>query len=307
MVQFKEYRAVRSLVFVCVMGVAIMGISSCSENEGDDPEEMLTSICETVTAESFESCAEEVSVSASTCILQEVIMENQEGDGEEKYIYSHDGTNYNKIEYSITRDDSVYLSWQMDLEYDAEGKVVRTQKNGFGVANNILETLLTYEEPYVRMQFALYDTLGNYLTDLGTQNSILVPNSPDSVYFLDYSTPDFPEFKYLRGFAGGNNISFYELNEMGACTYADLLWDQTSFTYFDDRPNVFTDYAVRVTTGLETQFWWQSNTNNWIGGFDPRFPEQDESVFCYTFLVNDAGDHWIKSWQGRVYHYDCEG
>lgn len=284
-----------SIGFWCLL--LLCGQLSCVDKSA----EMVVPTCVDETPLAVEDCSLEIEVAGDQCILEEVII----GQGERRFLYFHDGQNYNSIEYEEQFDDSVYFSWQMDLFYDETGRVTRTfQQITQGVG---LEFLFKYQGSEVFIRTALYDTLGNFDSDLGTTTTLYAPEVQDSLFYLDYSTEFIPDQKYLMGFENGNRISFYEFDEEGDCVIYEERWFHTGKFYFDDRNNIFEDYAVRVSTGLEHQFWWQMNTHNFIASADPRSPELAPVVSCLTFLKGQNDQFWIKNYNSRTYYYDCEG
>jgi len=243
------------------------------------------------------------------CIIQEVLTTingNQLG----KYVYQHDGSNYNKIEvynrskqtddYPVMPDETVTMIY----EADKIKEVVIQPSARPGTKRNYY---FDYNEFAVTISFELIED--GEITFSNSYDQLFVTNPKDSIYMSE------GYFDILREYKNGNNTRFAMEAEDGMCVINNQRWQFTSKMSHDSNPNVFKDYAVRFPLGggegYATQFWFGNNRNNMVAAMD-LINGNDKNLYCYTFLRN--GDQvWIKKYDYASaydfeysYKYSCE-
>lgn len=264
-----------------------------------DKKDDAVSICLDPTAETVEDCSEEVVVTASNCILQKVI---HEYGGANLYTYHHNGEYYDQITYFEDYQDSLRYRWTMDLEYEPSGRIARTIKR-FNSSHRH-EVDFDYRPSEVFVTYTGFDSLGN--VDFTNTNELFFPEAMDSTFLVARSAEHYPMNLSLFEYERGNRVRTWEPDENGKCELYGHRWVLESKSYYDDRPNVFNEYALLVTTGWEFQFWFKGNANNLIADSNPSNPNELPTISCHTFLTNGEGKYWIKNYRGRIYYYDCE-
>ena len=264
----------------------------------DQPQEVELA-CTDHSPESITDCSVEQTISADACILREVLT----NEGLEKMVYHHDGRHYDRITKYEYYSGTERKEYEIEMTYDSRGRILTVNQYN---PNARVESLFKYVANELHVNVVVYDTLGEVILILPTNKYLFGQDLPDSVYLLDYSSDFQPNAKYLMEYEDGNRTRFYEWDAAGDCEYYDQRWLMTSRSYYDDRPNVFDNYAILLASNFPEQYWFMSNRNNLIGYTYPLDPSMEPTINCLVFLTNGRGDFWIKENGNRTYYYDCE-
>jgi hypothetical protein len=253
---------------------------------------------------------------ASPCIITEV-EEWRFDELSAKYIYYHNGLNYNKIErYQLNGSGVFNLDETITMEYEGSnivGVVIQRDRESmykrftFEYSDQNLKT--TYEE--MEGETVLFGKISNQF----------FVNNPQNGFYVGRT---FYDILSLREFKDGNAIRiFSETNE--GCLIDGQNWLLSAKLIFDRNPNIFQDYAVRypidvefnmgMHTGYPGRVWLGYDRNNMIasvsrGTINSNFDRAEKR--CYTFLKSDD-ELWIKEFKStsypntkHVYKYSCE-
>lgn len=240
------------------------------------------------------------------CIIEQAV-ELVGGKELTKYVYFHDGTNYNKIEVYYRNDDKQdYPELPREIvtmTYEGSNiKEVLVQPSNN--PNNRRKFTYSYSGLKVTETFQLL--MSGVVISTETTDQLYVTAPKDSSYVIDGVDRDM-----LREYKNGNNTRVAIESSEGACVINDQRWVFTHKMIYDVNPNVFKDYAVRFPLGGETgyagEFWFANNKNNIVASADPRDVTQNV-LSCYNFFK--SGDLlWIKEYEGYyniTYTYSCE-
>ncbi|MCE7863783.1 MAG: hypothetical protein DYG99_09610 [Bacteroidetes bacterium CHB5] len=244
------------------------------------------------------------------CIIQEVV-KKVEGHEVSKYIYYHDGVNYNRIDiYDKAVWDDEYPEEPTEvatLVYD-DDRIKEVTVQSTEAPNNSRKAYYEYSNEKVTITFEIIEN--NIVKYTSTYDQLFLINPNDSTYVSESGN-----FDILREYKAGNNTRFAVEADSGKCIINNQRWSFTVKTSFDLNPNVFQDYAVRFPMGLETgyasQFWFGNNKNNIVATVD--LPKgKFKKVYCYTFLQSGP-QIWIKEYAFTaayayhyIYKYSCE-
>ena len=266
-------------------------LAACDKN---DPE----LICVDQTPESIQECVTEVNVSSDQCIL----LESRQLNGYFKYVYYHNGVKYDSVERYEDQEGELKLQSTYYLTYNRAG--LFSEVNQRFVSGGSLNYLFAYEEPVMAVRINLL-SVDNEVTLDYTTLYLYVPNTPDTLYYRDYSKiyPGSPanNIEVLQ-YEGGNLIRGYQYNEEGTCEFQNNLFSLNGRYYYDSRPNVLTQ-EVLLGRSYDFSLFVSFDSNNYIGEADGI---NDPAVNCFTVLTNGGGDYWLKSNDYVEYIYDCE-
>ena len=81
----------------------------CSSDDPVDP------ACIDLSPATVTDWSTDIPIDAEVCILKEVLSESNQ----DKWVYTHDGTNYTNIEFIQNFETDPNLAWEVSLEYDA--------------------------------------------------------------------------------------------------------------------------------------------------------------------------------------------
>ena len=236
------------------------------------------------------------------CIIHEVI-EKVNGNELNKYVYYHDGLNYDRIDiYGKRAWEDEYPEQPSEiitLNY-VNNKITEVTAQPSATPNIYRKTNFEYSDVSVTINFELIED--GVVTFAVSGDQLFLLNPKDSSYISSGF------FDILREYKSGNNTRFAVEADTGKCIINDQRWVFTVKTSFDLNPNVFSDYAVRFPLGKETgyagQFWFGNNRNNIVATVNP-YMENIVRVNCYTFLRN-GNQIWIKEYEingAQEYHY----
>lgn len=287
----------KKIISLILCSILLFG---CKKN--GEPEDL----CLDTTPETIEECVTEVQINSETCIIQYALVSG----GFEKWVYRHDGTHYDQIQVfdkeAVTDNYKDVARWIIDFEYDQLGRVVREAYSYPDKPDQSLVTTFAYQIPRVNLRTVL--TLQSGEEQVYEYSPFYYPEVPDDYYEINVEAG---QGSYLREFFNGNHVRFAVSDDAGPCEIFDKNWTFTNKSYYDDRPNVMVDYAVRKTMSgngvpaYASEFWYQENPNNMIGNIDFQ-TDENPLVYCWTFLVSPMGKYWVKSFQNIEYFYDCE-
>lgn len=283
---------IRRIGFLCLL------LIGC--NSDDD-----MNACEDTFAINQSPCQEFTNITPP-CIIEQAV-ELVGGKELTKYVYHHDGSNYDKIE--------VYYRNDAETDYPAlpretvtmiyEGnKIKEVTVQPSNNSSTLRKYTYSYSDLAVSETFQLL--ISGVVISTDTYEQLYVTEPKDSTYVIESIDRDM-----LREYKSGNNVRVAIESSEGACVINDQRWVFTSKMIHDVNPNVFEDYAVRFPLGGETgfagQFWFANNKNNIVASADPRDVTQN-ILSCYNFLKN--GELlWIKEYEGYyniTYTYSCE-
>ncbi|MBX2955290.1 MAG: hypothetical protein KF846_03990 [Cyclobacteriaceae bacterium] len=243
------------------------------------------------------------------CIIQEVLT-TINGNQLAKFVYHHDGLNYNKIEvynrskqtddYPVMPDEVVTMIY----ENNEIKEVIILPLASPGIQRKYF---FDYKEFAVTISFELIED--GETTFSNSYDQLFVTNPRDSIYLSEGF------FDILREYKNGNNTRFAREDKDGMCVINNQRWLFTHKMSHDSNPNVFKDYAVRFplggSEGWAIQFWFGINRNNMVAAKD-LLNSNSKELYCYTFLC--SGDWiWIKNYEFAtdltyeyLYKYSCE-
>lgn len=272
--------------YLILMGIVVM---ACKD------EDTLPRECLDYSPLSIEDCSIETQIEATTCILKEVISD----DGGQKWVYNHNGINYENLErYDQYNGDTTQL-WTMDFEYDEDNRISQVNQSNL-LYGSTSEFSFNYDDqPYLTITYLAFDSDQNPIFN-SSEEYPYYSLEKDSLYLFE-SIP-----VLMMGFEEGNRTTFYQEDPNSSCDIYSRTWIQTTRDYYDQRPNAFSDYAVLQSSAFPDQIWYWGNTNNLIGSINANEPDSELKMYCSEFLVNATGDYWIKRSFNRTYYYDCE-
>lgn len=243
----------------------------------------------------IEDCSIETQIQATTCILREVISDG----GGQKWVYSHNGVNYDHLERFDQSEGVTTPLWTMDFEYDGQNRISQANKSDL-IYGTTTEINFNYvDQPFLIITHLVFDSNQNLVFN-SSQEYPYYPLEKDSLYLIESNS------NFMMGFEGGNRTTFYEEDPSSTCSIYNYTWIKTSEDYYDQRPNVFSDYAVLQSSAFPEQIWFWGNENNLIGGINPNDPNAELGMLCSEYLTNTNGDYWIKRFVNRTYYYECE-
>mgnify|MGYP001170392838 CR=1 FL=1 len=256
-------------------------------------------ICQDLTPDTVEECVTEINVTNDECI----ILESRHKSGLYKYVYHHDGTNYDTVKSYSSVDGEFELNKIYSLEYNSNGLFSKVdQENEDG---SIFTFHFTYDEPEMTIRYIIRDSENSVIQDYTTPY-LYLPNVPDTLYYIDYTamwpgTSD--KFILVEEFLAGNSVRGYQYDENGTCEFQGEMFSLNTRSYYDNRPNVYTPEVILGLT-LESNIYIDFNRNNQIGyAFGD---ESTASSTCLNLLTNGSGDYWLKSTESVEFIYDCE-
>jgi hypothetical protein len=286
-------------------------------------------LCADNLAAFFEPCTSITTVAADKCIIQEVHIQDGEGHLRDKFVYHHDGTNYNKIDRYYTEDDSkpfpITPTEIIKFNYYQNGLIFQVRFTSFLNPNNPSNWVSTYTylNGKLNIRYDILEEDGSVIFSYNNDEFYLTPPK-DSLYYFYGPIIGNNDQKALFDFKKGNLVRKGRTSKEGTCLMHDARWLFLK-NYYDDLPNVLKNYAVRyplsngkIVYGTMSESYVEINENNIIGQIDNDGNTDERVQYCWTFLKNTAQTYWIKKFAADrptstgtiryvvTYYYDCE-
>jgi hypothetical protein len=271
---------------------------------------------------SFESCSSVTTVSADKCIIRDALIQQSDGYIMDKFVYHHDGTNYDRIDRYYLEDGS--------LPFPETPTEIHNFSYKDGVISEVRYTApsispgVTWVSTYTYLDSRLKTHLDILRADGSVDFSqdfeeFYVSAPKDSLYYYDGRVDVVSDARALFEYKDGNLNRMGRPSSVGACTMygAKFLFRKN---YYDNVPNVLKDYAVRypfiIGKGIYgimlESYPVGPSANNIIGRFGNDGLNDAKDQYCWTFLKNATQTYWIKTFKSDdrqftiTYHYDCE-
>jgi hypothetical protein len=304
-------RRILSISSALIALAAVCLLLSCADDDN-------TKGCEDNINASFVPCIEELEVASDQCIVKEALKQNVAGVNFQKFVFFHDGTNYTKIElyendYQGNIRDTV--SSVFTFTY-SDGRISEVTQVNKWQPQFLTRYVFTFVNRKVTM--TVKSIVAGVTSEFVGFTQVYLPDVTDTTFhWTGPNIATFIEDQYQTEFVNGNRVRFgYPSNEGTCHAWGILLAFQKN--YYDDRPNVLADFAVRYPfdgsniPGLNLQFWAETNHNNVLATayYDRDAPDLVVDINCWTFLKNNSGSFWIKKFSSEygqiTYTYDCE-